>query len=43
MAPDTDLGVEASGFFWSWTVAWGRTFEPGVDAGTFAVSFFASP
>ena len=42
IAPDTDLGEVASGFFWSWTVAWGRTFDPGVEAGTFAVSFFTS-
>ncbi len=42
MAPDTDLGVEASGFRCSWTVAWGRTFVPGVDAGTLAVSFLTS-
>ena len=40
--PTADLEMEGSGFFWSWTVAWGRTFEPGVEAGTFAVSFFAS-
>ena len=43
IAADTDFDVEASDFFGiSWTVAWGKTFAPGVEAGTLAVSFLTS-
>lgn len=33
---------EASGFFWSWTVACGIDFDGGTFPPTFAVSFFIS-
>jgi len=41
-AVETDFGVDASGFRWSWTVACGMTFDAEAGCWTFAVSFFVS-